>query len=140
MDLASKQLVSFQNCQWIYVLLKSVWSAAMKYCSAIKNYMITMVLVSGIVSYSILLGLPLRIFLRPTLNYLRPRYSFPFSQCTSIYKYHSKSYSSSSQGQSTTKFTSSLFFMDTLMQQMKNPTPLSSPFMQIIVLEDQPNL
>jgi hypothetical protein len=30
MPLASKQLVSFQNRQWIYVLLMSVWSAAMK--------------------------------------------------------------------------------------------------------------
>jgi hypothetical protein len=28
--LASQQLVSFQNCQWIYVLLMSVWTAAMK--------------------------------------------------------------------------------------------------------------
>jgi hypothetical protein len=27
---ASKKLVSFQNCQWIYILLMSVWSAAMK--------------------------------------------------------------------------------------------------------------
>jgi hypothetical protein len=30
MPLASKQLVSFQNCQWIYVLLMSIWSASMK--------------------------------------------------------------------------------------------------------------
>jgi hypothetical protein len=30
MPLASQQLVSFQNRQWIYVLLMSVWTAAMK--------------------------------------------------------------------------------------------------------------
>jgi hypothetical protein len=30
MPLASQQLVSFQHCQWIYVLLMSVWTAAMK--------------------------------------------------------------------------------------------------------------
>jgi hypothetical protein len=30
MPLASKQLVSFQNHQWIYVLLQTVWSASMK--------------------------------------------------------------------------------------------------------------
>jgi hypothetical protein len=27
---ASKKLVSFQNCQWIYVLLQTVWTTAMK--------------------------------------------------------------------------------------------------------------
>jgi len=30
MPLASKQLVSFQNHQWIYVLLQTVWAASMK--------------------------------------------------------------------------------------------------------------
>jgi hypothetical protein len=30
MPLASKQLVSFQNRQWIYVLLQTVWTASMK--------------------------------------------------------------------------------------------------------------
>ncbi len=30
MPLASRQLVSFQNRHWIYVLLMSVWSASMK--------------------------------------------------------------------------------------------------------------
>jgi hypothetical protein len=30
MPLASKQLVSFQNRQWIYTLLQTVWTSAMK--------------------------------------------------------------------------------------------------------------
>jgi hypothetical protein len=30
MPLASKHLVSFQNRQWMYVLLMNVWTAAMK--------------------------------------------------------------------------------------------------------------
>jgi len=30
MPLASKQLVSFQNCQWIYISLQTVWTASMK--------------------------------------------------------------------------------------------------------------
>jgi hypothetical protein len=30
MPLASNQLVFFQNCQWIYVILQTVWTSSMK--------------------------------------------------------------------------------------------------------------
>jgi hypothetical protein len=56
MPLASKQLVSFQNRQWLYVLLMMVWSAGMKtlLCSTTKSFMIKMVLFCGIAFYSTL--------------------------------------------------------------------------------------
>ncbi len=86
MPLASQQLVSFQNRQWLYTLLQNVWSVNMKtimlcYQELYDKYGVVLwyCFLTHFVGMS-----PQRISLSPTLNFQKQSYNLQIFKITSL--------------------------------------------------------